>query len=238
MNLAGCPPAGMLRENLPYKIGVNMSCNCCEITDNAFSEAEARTELKNYRKRGPAKQTKLILEAIRSLNLKNAGLLDIGGGIGVIHHELLEDVAREATHVDASSAYLKEATKEAARRGHDKRVNFIHADFTDVANDLSKADIVTLDRVVCCYPHFDKLLKAAADHSQRALAFTYPRETWYLQLAFKIMNFFQRLRKDPFRVFLHPVAEMDLLLKREGFERVSLRDLFVWEMALYQRKVA
>jgi SAM-dependent methyltransferase len=212
-----------------------MSGNCCEITDNAFSEAEARSELRDYRKHGPPKQTKLILEAIRSLGLKNAELLDIGGGVGTIYHELLEDVAREATHVDASSAYLKEAKEEAARRGHSQRVNFIHADFTDVASDLPKADIVTLDRVVCCYPDFRALLKAAAEHSRRVLALTYPRETWYLRIGLKVINFFQRLRRDPFRVFLHPVAEMDALLKKEGLERVILRRLFVWEIALYRR---
>jgi len=213
-----------------------MPCNCCEITDNVFSESEAKSELKSYRRRGPAQQTKLILQAIRSLGLKNAALLDIGGGIGAIHHELLEDVAREATHVDASSAYLKEAKAEAARRRHGDRVHFIHADFTDVAPELPPVDVVTLDRVVCCYPDFRRLLKAAADHSRRALAFTYPRETWYMRIGFGIMNFFQRMRKDPFRVFLHPVAEMDALLKREGFERVSQRRLFVWEMALYQKR--
>jgi magnesium-protoporphyrin O-methyltransferase len=180
-------------------------------------------------------QTKLILEAIRSLKLRNSNLLDIGGGVGAIHHELLQDVAREATHVDASSAYLKEARQEAARRGHGERVNFIHADFTDVANQLPEADIVTLDRVVCCYPDFRRLLKAAAEHSQRALALTYPRETWYMRFGLKAANFFQGLRRDPFRVFLHPVSEMDALLKREGFKRVTLRRLFVWEMALYQR---
>ena len=212
-----------------------MPCNCCEITDNAFSEAEARSELRNYRRRGPMNQTKLILEAIRSLGLKNANLLDIGGGIGAIHHELLRDMVRDATHVDASSAYLKEAKQEASRRGHSERVNFIHADFTDVADQLPESDIVTLDRVVCCYPDFRRLLKAAAEHSRRALAFTYPRETWYLRFGLKVINFFQGLRRDPFRVFLHPVSEMDMLLKREGFERVSLRRLFVWEMALYQR---
>ena len=212
-----------------------MPCNCCEITDKAFSESEARAELKNYRRRGPMKQTKLILQAIRSLKLRDADLLDIGGGVGAIHHELLEDVAREATHVDASSAYLKEARQEAARRGHGERVNFIHADFTDVANQLPEADIVTLDRVVCCYPDFRRLLKAAAEHSQRALALTYPRETWYMRFGLKAANFFQGLRRDPFRVFLHPVSEMDALLKREGFKRVALRRLFVWEMALYQR---
>jgi predicted TPR repeat methyltransferase len=212
-----------------------MPCNCCEVTDRAFTESEAKSELRGYRKRGPAEQTKLILHAIRSLNLKNAELLDIGGGIGVIHHELLQDVAQKATHVDASSVYLKEAKVEAVRRGHRERVTFIHADFTDVASDLPKADIVTLDRVVCCYPDFRGLLKVAAEHSRQALALTYPRETWYLRFSEKVINFFQRLRKDPFRFFLHPVAEMDSLLKQEGFERVSLRRLFVWEMALYQR---
>jgi 2-polyprenyl-3-methyl-5-hydroxy-6-metoxy-1,4-benzoquinol methylase len=212
-----------------------MPCNCCEITDSAFSEAEAKSERRSYARSGPAKQTRLILEAIRSLGLESADLLDIGGGIGAIHHELLGDVAREATHVDASSAYLKEATAEAARRGHSERVNFIHADFTDVAAELPQADIVTLDRVVCCYPDFHNLLKGAAEHSRKALALTYPRETWYMQFAFRVMNFVQRLRKDPFRVFLHPIADIDLLIKREGFERVSMRRLFVWEMALYRR---
>ncbi len=214
-----------------------MPCNCCEITDNTFGEDSARADIRSYRKRGPAEQTKLILQAIRSLNLRKAKLLDIGGGIGVIHHELLEDVADQATHVDASSAYLKEAKGEAARRGHVEHVHFIHADFTDVASDLPKADIVTLDRVVCCYPDFRRLLKAAAEHSRAALAMTYPREIWYTRIGLKIINFFQRLGKDPFRVFLHPVAEMDVLLRREGFERVVLRRLFVWEMALYKRMV-
>ena len=212
-----------------------MPCNCCEITDNAFTEAEAKAQLRNYRRRGPMNQTKLLLRAIRSLGLKDARLLDIGGGIGVIHHELLDSVAREATHVDASSAYLKEAKAETVRRGHSGHVSFIHADFSDVASQLPEADIVTLDRVVCCYPDFRRLLKAAAEHSGRALAFTYPRETWYMRIALNIANLFQRLRNDPFRVFLHPVDEMDALLRAEGLQRISLRRLFVWEMALYQR---
>ena len=212
-----------------------MPCNCCEITDHAFSESEAKSELRSYQRGGPAKHTRLILEAIRSLGMRNIKLLDIGGGVGVIHHELLTDIADQATHVDASSAYLKEAKAEAARRGHRENVQFIHADFTAVADQLAAADVVTLDRVVCCYPDFRRLLTAAAEHSQRALAFTYPREIWYLRIGLKVINFFQGLRKDPFRVFLHPVDQMDALLKGKGFRRVSSRRLFVWEMALYQR---
>jgi hypothetical protein len=212
-----------------------MPCNCCEVTDHAFTEAEAKAEVKNYRRRGPASQTKLILEAIRSLGLKDAALLDIGGGIGVIHHELLGNIAREATHVDASSAYLKIATEESKRRGHGEKVKFIHADFTDVAPDLPQVDVVTLDRVVCCYPDFRRLLRAAAEKSSKAIALTYPREVWYMRIGVWFINFFQRLSHDPFRAFLHPIHEMEALLNNEGLKKVSVRRLFVWEMALYQR---
>jgi len=203
--------------------------------NNTFGEDEAKANLKDYRKRGPAKQTKLILEAIRSLKLKDIALLDIGGGIGTIHHELLKDIASEATHVDASSAYLKIATEEAQRLGHSEQVKFIHADFTDVADELPQVDVVTLDRVVCCYPNFRELLKAASSKSRKAIALTYPRETWWLKMGIAVANFFQKLRNDPFRVFVHPVSEMESLLNGEGLRKISTRRLFVWEMALYQR---
>jgi 2-polyprenyl-3-methyl-5-hydroxy-6-metoxy-1,4-benzoquinol methylase len=214
-----------------------MPCNCCEMENNTFGEDEAKANLKDYRRRGPAKQTKLILEAVRSIGLKQASLLDVGGGIGTIHHELLKDVASEATHVDASSAYLKIATEETKRLGHSEQVKFIHADFTDVAADLPQADVVTLDRVVCCYPNMHELLKAASAKSTKAIAMTYPREVWYIKAVMAVMNFFQRLRKDPFRVFVHPVHEMESLLNSEGLQRVATRRLFVWEMALYRRTV-
>ena len=212
-----------------------MPCNCCEMENNTFGEDRAKDDIRDYRRHGPANQTKLILEAVRSLGLKNIALLDIGGGIGTIHHELLRDVARDATHVDASSAYLRVATEEANRLGHADQVKFIHADFTDVAADIPQVDIVTLDRVVCCYPDFRGLLKAAAGKSRTVIALTYPRETWYMRIGLRIINFFQGLGQDPFRVFLHPIAEMESLLNSQGLKKISVKRLFVWEMALYQR---
>ncbi len=212
-----------------------MPCNCCQITDHTFGEADARSGLRRYRKRGPAAQTRLMLDAIRSVGLKDASLLDIGGGVGAIHHELLPDTAVHATHIDASQAYLQAAEQEASRRGHSGSVDFVHADFTDVAARLPPADIVTLDRVVCCYPDFRSLLNAAAGRSTRLLVMSYPRETWYMRLVINTIDVLQSLRRDPFRVFVHPVAEMDSLLNADGFRRVSLKSLFVWEVAMYTR---
>lgn len=212
-----------------------MPCNCCEITNSQFDESIAKGNLKDYLKKGPAKQTKLILEAVRSLKLKNVSLLDIGGGIGMIYHELMNDVINKAVHVDASSAYLKVAKEESVKRGYAEAIQFIHADFTDVEKDISSADIVTLDRVICCYPYYQNLLKAAAEHAKHAVVLTYPRENWYLRIALGVVNFFQKLRNDPFRIFIHPVQQIENLMKEHGFSRVANKQLFIWEMALYKK---
>lgn len=212
-----------------------MPCSCCQMTDRTFGEKDARGDTREYRQHGPPAQTAEILRAVRALGLTDATLLDIGGGIGVIHHELLQDVARSATHVDASSAYLDAARAEAARRGHTGRVKFIHADFTDVASDLPQVDIVTLDRVVCCYPDFRALLEAAAGRSRHALGLAYPREVWYVRMVISGINFVQRLRRDPFHVFVHPVSKMDTVLRSAGLQRVSMKRFMVWEVALYCR---
>ena len=54
-----------------------MPCNCCEITDKTFGEDSARADIKSYRKNGPAKQTRFLLQAIRALKIKDADLLGI-----------------------------------------------------------------------------------------------------------------------------------------------------------------
>ncbi len=213
-----------------------MSSSCCTVIDGVFGEKDARDDLKAYHKHGPPDETRQMLAAIRSLGLKDVTLLDIGGGVGVIHHELLADMCRQATHVDASSAYLQHAREEAARLGHTEHAIFIHADFTDVASELPEADIVTLDRVVCCYPDFRLLLQAASGHTRRALAMAYPRETWYLHMGFQAMNLWQAVRRDPFRIFIHPIHEMNALLQDAGLRRVFLKRLPVWEVAVYSRE--
>ena len=212
-----------------------MPCECCKITNDQFGKDTAEADLKDYRRKGPADHTRLILAAVRSLGLKDASLLDVGGGIGAIYHELLSDSVSHATHVDASSAYLAAAQTETERRGNAGRVEFVHADFTDVAETLAPADVVTLDRVVCCYPDFQRLLKAAAHQSRRALVMAYPRDNRVSRAVVAVMDWFLKVSRNPFRVFVHPVAAMDSLLNAEGLHRVSLRRLFVWEVALYQR---
>jgi hypothetical protein len=60
--------------------------------------------------------------------------------------------------------------------------------FAVLAGKLPDADVVTLNRVVCCYPDAEALLGAAAARTQQVLAFTYPRDRWYVRSMFALVK--------------------------------------------------
>jgi len=210
--------------------------NCCtHCYDQQFDDVQARRDLKRFRKRGPAAATRTLLDALRSFGLADATLLDIGGGIGAIHHELLAAGVHSAVHADASAAYIAAAKEESTRRGHTNRVTFVHGDFVALAPTIPPATVVTLDRVICCYADMEAMVAASASHAQRLYGAVYPRERWYVRLALRGVNAFSRLRRSAFRVYLHPPAAIDAAIARQGLTRRVCLDTFIWRVAVYER---
>jgi hypothetical protein len=81
-----------------------------------YDEKLAASQLRKYREEGPSASTQALIDALMAEGVEGATLLDIGGGIGAIQHELLAAGAAHATCVDAS-AYLEAARDESSRRG-------------------------------------------------------------------------------------------------------------------------
>jgi magnesium-protoporphyrin O-methyltransferase len=113
-----------------------------------------------------------------------------------------------AVAVEASTAYLAAAAEEAGRRHRSGSISFVHGDFVHVAEQLDVADVVTLDRVVCCYMDYTSLLREAARHAKGSLALSYPRDRWFVRLGVRLENALRRLRSNTFRTFVHPVDDM------------------------------
>src|SRR3972149_2862417 len=125
-----------------------MSCAQCQGIERMFDRRAAERELRQYRAAGPGGTTRLLIDALKAEGVAGLTLLDIGGGVGAIQHELLRAGVRSPTSVDASSAYLDAARAEVARRGDADRVVCHHGDFVDVAPRIEPQDIATPARGV------------------------------------------------------------------------------------------
>jgi SAM-dependent methyltransferase len=213
-----------------------VSCCQCEGIERQFGRKTVLRELRRLRKRGPAPTTRMLIDALRREGVADASILDIGGGVGAIYHELLASGARDAVHVDVSPDYLSVAREEAERRGHAARVQFVRGDFVDVAPAQRESDVVTLDRVICCYPDMERLVALSAGKARRLLGAVYPREAWWMRFALAAVNVVSGLRRSAFRAFLHPPAAIDAILRAHGLERRSFRRTLAWEVVVYSRQ--
>jgi magnesium-protoporphyrin O-methyltransferase len=213
-----------------------MPCAQCEGIESEFGERTARRDLARFRRKGPRRTTRMLLDAIRATADSDDGtVLDVGGGVGTIHHLLLDQGNPRATHVDASTAYLAAAREEARRRGHEQRVEFLHGDFLDLAPGIAAADIVTLDRVVCCYPDVQALVTESASRARRVYGLVYPRDHWLARAGAPLINLLMRIKGSAYRSFVHPTAVVESLARDAGLSRRSLRRTLFWQVAVFVR---
>lgn len=210
-----------------------MSCAQCQGIAQEFDGRMARRDLRRYRRRGPSATTRMLLDALEEQPVEGGSFLDVGGGIGAIQHRLMEAGAAHGTHVDGSPAYLAAAREEATRRGHEDRVRFLAGDFVDLAPEVEAADIVTLDRVICCYPDMPALVDATAARARRVYGLVFPRERRANRLGFALLNLVQTLRRRPFRVFLHSTSAVQERLRSHGFRKRVHLESFLWQVHLY-----
>ena len=212
-----------------------MTCRQCRGIETFFDEKEARGDLKRYRKKGPPKTTQMLIDAIEVEGIEGLTLLDIGGGVGAVQHGLLKAGAAGAVSVDASTAYIRAAEEEEQRQGHSDQVTHHHADFVAIAPTIEPANVVTLDRVICCYHDMESLVGLSSERATRVYGLVYPRDTRVARMAAGVMNLYMRLRRNPFRVFVHPTSDVDAVVRSNGLVSRFQRKTLVWQVIVYAR---
>lgn len=216
--------------------------DCCQPMTNIFNQRRVRRELARFRRSGPDKTTRELVHAIHDVlgdgGLAGASVLDIGGGLGAIQLELLGMGAGSATSVDASPAYVEAATEEAARRGYADRIAHRAANFVEVAPDVAPADIVTLERVICCYRDMPRLVGDSAARARRTYGLVFPRDVWWVLGARHVLNFALWATRGAFRFYVHSPAAVDAIVRQNGLARAFARNVGMWQVVVYARGAA
>jgi 2-polyprenyl-3-methyl-5-hydroxy-6-metoxy-1,4-benzoquinol methylase len=212
-----------------------MTCQHCCGADKVFGDKDALKQARRYQKHGPRKTSRLLIEGIKNNLNGEKTVLDIGGGIGVVHHELLKAGLNSATQVDASVSYTDKAIKESEKNGFQDRTEYRHGDFLDVAEDIKTHDVVVLDKVVCCYPHMTELLSQSILKTGSLFALVYPKNNLIGKAIILSGNLLFWFKRNPFRVFLHSNEQIRGHLKTEGFNRVYYKVSYPWNIEVYKR---
>lgn len=212
-----------------------MSCACCTEYQTTFDRKLAETELADYRSKGLKKMTRPLLDALQKRDLQGLSLLDIGGGVGTIIFELINVGVRWAVNVEISQAYLDVFEKEAARCGLSEKTQALSGDFLDLAPQIEPADIVTLDKVICCYPDYEALVRLSLEKARKYYAFILPRDTWWV----KLLEFFEKPRRrwqgKTCKTFIHPVAKIEQLVATAGFRKIEQLMQREWLILVFER---
>ncbi len=209
--------------------------HCCG-ADLFFDEKTAAKQYRQYLKKGPAKVTSRMIRQLAQMPVKDKTLLDVGGGIGALQWWLLEEGGTRTTAVDASTGFLKIAEEHAGKQGWGAQTRFVFGDFVEIHKELEQADIVTLDKVVCCYPDYQEILQAACRKSSGTVSLSYPMDGILSRIVALAGAISARRKTKSFRPYIHPVNKMRLVIEGEGFSQAAHNLVFPWHIETYQRK--
>lgn len=210
---------------------------CCdeELAFIGYDGREAARDLAALRSGTPRSFTQELVDVVRAEQVQDATVIDIGAGVGTVHIALLEAGAAHAVDVDASREYLAAARSEAERRGVAHRVTYLYGDVVEVVDRLPRADVVTMDSVICCYPYLDRLLAAALCLRPRLVGLTYPRDVWWMRAFMRAYNAAQWVLNSPARYFIYRHATVRSLLAQAGYHEIHDGGIRAWRVAVYRR---
>ncbi len=200
-----------------------------------FKPRVARRSLRRYRKKGLDPLERRMVESAVEGGLEGARVLEIGGGIGAIQTELLQAGAERGEVVELVSAYELYARELARERGFEERTSFRIADVLDGAGMVEPAEVVVMNRVVCCSPDGIELTAAAARLARRTLVFSFPRDTVLLRAGLGLLNGGLWLMRRSFRVFVHPRDALVAAAEAEGLTLENTGRGLAWEFVALRR---
>jgi methyltransferase family protein len=211
--------------------------SCCQPDDydKVFDEKHARTKARDYARSGLTGDARRIVDFIRGRMSQGYDVLEVGGGVGEIQLELLKTGAAHATNVELATRYETTASELLREHGFIDRVERRLGDFVREAGAVPAADVVVMNRVVCCYPDPDALVGAAASHARRLLVMTFPVDRWWIRLGLRAANTLLAIRGNTFRGYAHATRGIVATAQGHGMRPAQHHRGLIWQLIALER---
>jgi SAM-dependent methyltransferase len=213
--------------------------NCCcphSVSANRLFSFFARRYRKRFARKGFEASQKQLLTGLQQAGFGGKMVLEIGSGVGHLHQTLLERGAQSAVGIDLASSMIEEAEAWAEERGLSDRTRYYQADFMTMEEMLGPADVVILDKVVCCYPDADGLVHKSLSKTRQVYALTYPRDRWYVRAGIDFGAFLMKLLRSDFRPYLHDPIRVEQWITESGFKKTYTANTLIWLTQVFEKK--
>jgi 2-polyprenyl-3-methyl-5-hydroxy-6-metoxy-1,4-benzoquinol methylase len=214
--------------------------SCCTTSQshegtNRFFSRWSKRYAKDYKKKGLAKEQRFLLEGIKKEPIHSRTILDIGCGVGALHHTLLREGAARSVGIDIADGMVRQAEEFAKQFNVQDRAEYRTGDFVLLSDTIGESDVTVLDKVVCCYENLEELLEISTEKTRCIFALTHPKENLLMRVAFKTQIALAKLFRWKFHPYWHDWVVMKAAIIARGFEPVYENSTIAWQVLVFRR---
>lgn len=200
-------------------------------------DGKSRRYCKPVKKGKLPKTSTLLTELLPAGAINEATILDVGCGPGGLLVSLLRQGASRGTGIDLSPEMVNQAKEFADNQNLSSRTTWLVGDAATYS--LTPHTMVLLDRMICCYPNWRKLLDNSLAVAERYFGYSIPRDRggwgYLVRVGFTLDRLDKQIRGCGFRPYLHSTEAVERYVKASGFRPHSSGTAGPWLAVVYTR---
>lgn len=184
----------------------------------------------------PADVSRLLLDRLTQLGVGGRSVLEIGCGQGRLLIGLLLAGASRATGIDLDPEAIEEARERSRRAGVTDGIQLTGGDGLEL--ELPPHDLVVLDRVICCDPDGEGLVRRSVHAARWAYALSVPESRGWRGRWNRLVYGVDAVRSWLFReqrVYLYDVRRLEGTILAAGLSLRRRERIGKWYVGLYVR---
>ncbi len=194
-----------------------------------------------YKSSGLSESSKVLLGFLEEEGLTGKTLVELGCGPGGFSVECLKKGASSSFGIDLSPKMIQTANELATSLNLQDRAKFLVGNAATA--EVPSSQIIVMDKMLCCFPDAESILKNVVDSASDTIGFVVPRDQGLFKVPLRIGVFFKNLyeklrNRNVGWLYLHSLNIIDQTLRNAGFNNRKRAVSGFWLIFVYSKTQA